>query len=323
MFHAQPRLFLTVSLLLLLAACAARPAGLLRPNGVAIAPDGSLYVMDRGHQRVVHLTADGRWLGAFGQLGLGPHDIYQGWNIALDGAGHVYICNFRYNEKEQYIDHDGVKVFTPQGRFVREVGGQDYPEALITPDSPYGLDVDEQGRVYVGYFMANTVRVFDAEGKLIARFFGETGNEDGQFSGVNDVAVDSQRGLLYVTDVNNSRVQQFNLSVTDSGELTVTHRLSFGSYGREPGQFAYALYLAVEQASGRVYVSDMGNRRIQVFDSDGQYLAGFAPPQVKIWQPLDLGVGSDGAVYVADAFNNVLWVFEPDGRLRRRIEVKQ
>jgi hypothetical protein len=48
--------------------------------------------------------------------------------------------------------------------------------------------------------------------------------------------------LVYLTDYTNSRVQQFSLAVTASGELTLTHRLTFGSYGRAPGQLAYPQY---------------------------------------------------------------------------------
>jgi DNA-binding beta-propeller fold protein YncE len=136
------------------------------------------------------------------------------------------------------------------------------------------------------------------------------------------VAVDDQRDLMYVVDSVNSRVQQFSLTVANSGELTATHRLSFGTYGREPGQLAYPQYMVVDDASGKVYVGDMGNRRIQVFDTQGKAIAEFSPPDIKTWQVMGLALGKDGAVYAADAFNNAVWVFEPDGRLRGRIEVQ-
>jgi DNA-binding beta-propeller fold protein YncE len=136
------------------------------------------------------------------------------------------------------------------------------------------------------------------------------------------VAIDEDRNLLYVLDSINSDVQQFALSVTASGELAATYRLTIGSYGRAQDQFSYPFGVAVDDANGQVYVSDMGNLRIKVFDADGNYLREFAPPGVKAWQALGLEVAKDGAVYVADAFNNVIWAFEPDGQLRRKIEVK-
>jgi DNA-binding beta-propeller fold protein YncE len=126
--------------------------------------------------------------------------------------------------------------------------------------------------------------------------------------------------LLYVTDQFNSRVQQFELEETTPGQFTASHRLSFGSYGREPGQFAYPQNIAVDEQSGRVYVSDMANRRVQVFDSEGNYLSDLAAPVD--WQVLGLDLGPDGMIYVVDALNNLIWVFEPEGQLHQRLEVK-
>lgn len=307
-------------ILSLLAACAARPTGLLHPNGVGVAADGSLYVMDRGNYRVVHLSPDGRLLGAFGKLGRGPQDIYAGWDLALDPAGNIYICN-QVRDETDITTHDGVKVFAPDGRLLRELGGVDYTYD-DTSRRPYGVEVDSQGRVYVADYGVEAMRVFDAQGNLLGVFFGQRGSGDEEFYGLNDVAVDDRRGLVYITDQFNSRVRQFNLAVTESGELTLTHRLTFGSYGAGPGQFAYLQNIAVDDNSGRVYVGDMANRRVQVFDAEGQYLAELAPPDVRVWQVMGIAVGGDGAVYVADAFNNAIWSFEPDGRLRSRIEVK-
>jgi len=280
--------------------------------------------MDRGNYRVVHLSPTGHLLGSFGQLGTGHQDIYYGWGIALDQDGNIYICNHVIREDGFGMAHDGIKVFTPDGHFVREIGGQDYdPSDQITPrNAPYGLDIDRQGRIYVADYGTDTVRVFDLQGNLITRLLGEQGSKDGQVNGLNDVAVDDERGLLYVVEGNNSRIQQFSLSTTAVGGVTITHRLSIGSYGRAPGQFAYPQFLAVDKASGRVYVADMANRRIQVFDTQGRYIVEFSPPGIKTWQVMGLEIGRDGAIYAADALNGAIWVFEPEGQLRRRIEVQ-
>jgi DNA-binding beta-propeller fold protein YncE len=130
-----------------------------------------------------------------------------------------------------------------------------------------------------------------------------------------DVAVDDRRRLLYLTDQFNSRVQQFELTQTAAGELTLAHRLTFGGYGRQPGQFAYPQNIVVDERSGQVYVSDMANRRIQVFDSEGQYLTELSAPLT--WQVIGLDLDKNGTLYATDALNNLIWAFEPDGQLRR------
>jgi DNA-binding beta-propeller fold protein YncE len=309
---------LLTALMVGLSGCISSPTALLRPNGVAVAPDGTIYVMDRGNYRLVHLSAEGQQLLAFGQLGSDPADIYSGWDLELDAAGNLYICNLVSSEEGAFRVHDGIKVFSPTGDFVREIGGRDYrPDELA--EVPYGLDIDAEGRVYVAGFDSNRVRVFEASGKPLATLFGEVGAEPGQVNGLLDVAVDSQRNLLYVTEQYNSRVQQFELGFTADGSLTATPRLSFGSYGRQPGQFAYPQNILVDEQTGRVYVGDMGNRRIQVFDATGHYLTELAPPEN--WQVIGLDIDPSGAVYAADALNNAIWVFEPTGHLRR-IEVQ-
>jgi DNA-binding beta-propeller fold protein YncE len=292
---------------------------------MAVAPDGSLYVMDRGNYRVAHLAADGRFLDAFGRLGPGPAEIYAGWDVELDAAGNIYICNLVTREDGTGMAHDGVKIFTPAGGLVRELGGQDYEyDDGIPRNTPYDVDIDEQGRVYVANFGANVLQVFNAQGEPLARFFGETGSADGQFMGLVAVTVDDRRDLVYLIDHFNSRIQQFRRNIADAGQLTLTHTLTFGAYGRAAGQFAYPQYAAVDPQSGRVYVSDMGNQRIQVFNERGEYVAQFSPlaeAGLRTWQVLGITLGHDGAVYAVDALNNVIWVFEPDGQLRARLEV--
>ena len=311
--------------LILFTGCLAPPTGLLRPNGVAVATDGSLYVMDRGNYRVVHLSADGRFLDSFGRLGPGPNDIYNGWDIALDAAGNIYICNMVIREDGSGVAHDGVKVFAPQGRLVRELGGQDYTyNESISRNSPYDVDIDAEGRVYVAEFGANILQVFTPQGQPLARFFGQTGSADGEFRGLVAVGVDNRRNLVYLVDQFNSRVQQFRRTITETGDITLTHTLTFGSYGRQPGQLAYPQYMAIDETSGQVYVSDTANQRIQVFNDQGEYVTEFSPlaqAGLKTWQVLGIALGRDGVVYAVDAFNNVIWVFEANGQLRGRLEV--
>ncbi len=135
------------------------------------------------------------------------------------------------------------------------------------------------------------------------------------------MAFDPQRGLLYSSDAGNSRIQQFDLITTPGGGLSAVYRRSFGAYGRALGELAYPQYLAVDEASGRLAVGDMANRRIQIFDPEGNALAELTPPDVDTWQVMGLAFAPDGALLAADALNGVIWVFEPDGRLRQRIEV--
>lgn len=301
------------------AACSAH-TGLERPNGVAVAADSSLYIMDFGHYRIVQASEDGKLIQRTGKFGDAADQIYYGWDIALNSYGNQYIGHTIRDDDG--TRHDGVKVFSPQGKFVREIGQADYERnSGVVPNLPYGVEVDSQDRVYTADYSTNTVRIFSPAGDLLAKLPG-TGQAGYSFTNPGDVAVDDERGLLYITDFTMGRLLQFQMTFAVNGTPSITFLKSFGSYGREPGALAFPQNLAVDERTGAVYVGDMGNRRVQAFDPQGALLARYVPAGVADWQVLGLAVGPDGRVYAVDALNNVVWIFSGPDQPAKRVEVK-
>jgi DNA-binding beta-propeller fold protein YncE len=90
---------------------------------------------------------------------------------------------------------------------------------------------------------------------------------------------------------------------------------TWGSAGNGDGQFADHTSVAVDPTSNRVYVADPINSRIQVFDSDGKFLAKWL---VREWgQPYgfeDLIIDSQrGRLYASSAHMNTILVFDLQG----------
>jgi DNA-binding beta-propeller fold protein YncE len=80
------------------------------------------------------------------------------------------------------------------------------------------------------------------------------------------VAWDSA-GNIYVADgYGNARIAKFD----KNGKFIK----SWGSKGLAPGQFNTIMGIALD-SGGNVYVADAGNRRIQVFDTDGTFKTQF------------------------------------------------
>jgi len=100
-----------------------------------------------------------------------------------------------------------------------------------------------------------------------------------------------------------------------SAYLTV--KGSFGALGDADGRFVDAIGVAVNEASGDVYVVDSGNDRVQRFDPDGNFLskfgsAGSGPGQFEEPQAIAVDQAS-GDLYVADRGNDRVQQFDADG----------
>lgn len=319
--------FLSVVILALLTTgCAATP--LSRPNGVVPAPDGTLYVMDFGNYRIAHLDMDGKLIDSFGSFGDEPEQIFYGWDLALDSEGNIYFGNIIQGTGR--ISQDGIKVFTNQGSLLREIGVMNYD--LTSQDksnTPYGIDIDRKGHLYVTDYSPATLRIFGRQGELLGTFLGK-GDPNLILHNINDVAVDDGRMLLYVSDFIGNQIYQFEISFDENDHPTLTYTWSRGGYGREPGKFSFPQNLAVDDRNGYLYIGDLGNRRIQVLTSSGNLLGSFrAPDNVKDWQIMGMNVDEAGNLYVADALNNCIWVFAPNPQtggeaslFLKRIEVK-
>jgi len=84
-----------------------------RPTGVAIAPNGDIFVSDghfpnqHGNARVLKFAKDGRFIKTWGRKGAGPGDFDEPHDIFVGGSqGRVYVAD-RKNRRVQVFDQDG------------------------------------------------------------------------------------------------------------------------------------------------------------------------------------------------------------------------
>ncbi len=126
--------------------------------------------------------------------------------------------------------------------------------------------------------------------------FGTSGTGNGQFAHPGDVAIDA-KGNLWVADVNNNRLQEFN----EKGEFTKT----FGTSGTGNGQFAHPKSIAFT-ANGNFWVADAGNNRLEQFNEKGEFLkvvgsSGSGNGQFS--GPEGIAIDAKGNIWVADTYN--------------------
>ena len=175
---------------------------------------------------------------------------------------------------------------------------------------PQGVAVNAAGNIYVADSGNHRIQKFDSSGSFLAKW-GSQGSGDGQFSYPEGVAVDAS-GNVYVTDPGNRfspnlRIQKFD----SSGSF-------LAKWDSEPGDgnLPHPAGIAVDDATGNVYVADRDNYWIQKFDASGSLLAkwgGLGSGDGEFWFPDGVAVDAAGDVYVTDAGNNRIQKFDSSG----------
>jgi 4-amino-4-deoxy-L-arabinose transferase-like glycosyltransferase/sugar lactone lactonase YvrE len=95
-------------------------------------------------------------------------------------------------------------------------------------------------------------------------------------------------------------------------EITLGQSEIWGGPGTDNGLFKEPRDIAVDR-EGNVYVADTGNRRIQKFDSQGEFLLAWDGGEEKFVEPLAVVVTSQGQVFVLDSEPGWIYRFTADG----------
>ncbi len=192
--------------------------------------------------------------------------------------------------------------------------GVDEPGGLRMP---FGIDIDDEGRVYVVDGTAKRIQVYDAEGVYI-----KTLAQDLKWSRPAGIAVDTVRKRLYITDAGGVGTDDHLVRALDleTGKML----FDIGRRGDGPGQFNLPRD-AVVANGGQLYVVDGGNFRVQVFDADGKFVKTFGAVGRQSGQfsrPKEIAADKQGNLYVVDtAFGN-FQIFDAEGRLLLDVGVR-
>ena len=220
------------------------------PWGVAVGPEGSVYVTDTWNHRVQKFTPDGKPIKQWGIFGQGDtlDSLYGPRGIAVDAQGHVYVAD---------TGNKRIVVFDADGNPITSIGSGGLAPGQF--DEPVGVAVDAEGRVYVADTWNQRIQTFlpSADGLSFTpenqwNVFGWNGQS---LDNKPFIAVDAQKHV-FITDPEGYRVMEFSAS----GELLKV----WGDYGDTANTFCLTSGIAVD-AQGRVWVTDAGFQRILRF----------------------------------------------------------
>lgn len=263
------------------------PGTFTNPQGVACDPNGNVYVVDSGNNRIQKFDRLGNFILSWQAALFGPV------GIATDLAGNVYVADF---------GNDQIQKFSSAGAFQTSWGSSGTGDGQF--NGPSGIAVDAAGNIYVADQFNNRIQKFNSSGVFVTKW-GSGGSGNGQFNTPVFVAVDPA-GDVFVVDNGNSRVQKF----TNTG----TWLTKWGTFGGGAGEFSSPMGIASD-AVGSIYVAD-GNNRIQKFTGTGTFVfqwGAIGSGNGQLAQPVGLAVDAEANLYVAEVGNQRVQKFTGAG----------
>lgn len=189
---------------------------LVRPTGIAVDGEGTIYVADAKRGQVLRYSADEKYLGAWGG---GAESRPVGLCVKGD---RLYVADIRGHRVHVWDIHTGEVVQEIGRASAGEVEGELAGGYLVAPIS---VAVDSQGNIYVCDSMEAHITKFDADGTFL-QTVGNPGDAIGAFARPRGIAVD-RHDRLYVVDAAFENVQIFN----PEGKVL----MFFGGAGSRPG----------------------------------------------------------------------------------------
>lgn len=265
--------------------------------GISVDQDDNVYLLTRVQPPVIKMSREGEPLEWFGEdIFVRPHGIFRDKDGSIYGVDDRAHAVYRFNEKRELTYTFGTK-----GRPSDTGCGEDGTYRDVTHggapfNRPTRLVIDGDGMIYItdGYRNAR-VHKFDHDGNLI-KSWGEPGDGPGEFNLPHGIGLDS-RGILYVADRQNHRVQLFTTEGEFVEQWTDFHRPSDVWIGRDD-----TVYIA---ECKRTSVFDACPSRVSILNISGKLLARIdqgGPYDIELGSRCahGLAVDSEGSLYIAE-----------------------
>jgi len=226
----------------------APPSTFNEPWGVAVGPDGSVYVTDTWNNRIEKFTASGQFIRTWSSATSQTDGFYGPRGLVVDAKGHLFVAD---------TGNKRIVTFDADGNYLAQFGSAGLDPGQF--DEPVGVALDANGNLYVTDTWNQRIQTFtpSPDGLTftplkqwdVAGWYGQS------LDNKPFIAVDN-KGHVFITDPEGFRVIEY----TTDGQLIQT----WGDYGSTPSTFGLAAGIAID-SQGNIWISDAGNNRIMRF----------------------------------------------------------
>ncbi len=256
---------------------------LKRPCGVAVGPQGELYIADSGNNRLIKLDEQSNPVRDYGSYGEGVGRFHNPEDMVIDRGLTLYVVD---------ASNRRVVLMNMDLNYVSEIIPQDAPNEILSSRGRLsGVAVSPLGEVTVADYDNSRLIRLDNFGRF-SRYVGDFAYGKGALLNPLGLATD-KAGRCYVADGANGRIAVYD---------------DFGNYlydfGGESLKHPAAVAVAPE---GTVWVGDRETDELFAFTNDGRLLfhTGSTGPDEGRFSDIEaLAIAPDGSLYVADAGNN-------------------
>ncbi len=298
------------------------------PVGLAIAPDGQLYIVEEENERVVGVSSAGLFRVVRDDEQCTSFDCLAEPNdAALDGQGGLVVAD-RLARQVFRIDLESGSAEVIAGNGENDSAPDGTPATAAPLEDPRGVAVDEAGTVYFTERRGHRIRFIDGAGNL--QTLAGTG-VDG-FSGDGGPAADAALstpgglgiavGVLYVADSGNDRIRAIDLQ---AGTIETVAGSGVRGFSGDGGPATAAALDFPEDVTAtpdgrRIFIADTRNHRIRHVPLDAGTIETFAGTgdtefagnfldagAVGLDAPAGVTTGPFGFLFVSDPGHDVVW----------------